>query len=272
MKRVYIFEFEDAPWFPSFLRNSMTDLLIVLNRTFGATESLTAFIRELNKQHNFTQIVDLGSGSGGAMPEVVETLTEEAPGENISLLMTDLYPNQEAIDLYNSQNNPNIHYKTTAVNACDLTNAPKGLKTMVNSFHHLSPTEAQSVLHSAQKNKDCLLIYELADNKIPFPVLCIFLPFGLFINIIFALVLSPFVRQVTITQLVFTYIIPIIPLCFAWDGQASYARIYTFQDIDLLLEGCEDEHYRWEKGYLKDRLGNGIGTYVLGLPTSTIEE
>ena len=27
---------------------------------------------------------------------------------------------------------------------------------------------------------------------------------------------------------------PVITLCFAWDGQVSYTRIYTFEDIDAL--------------------------------------
>ncbi len=51
----------------------------------------------------------------------------------------------------------------------------------------------------------------------------------------------------TVRQLVFTYIVPIIPLCFAWDGAVSYARTYTLDDLDELLSGLRSEDYRWEE-------------------------
>ena len=45
------------------------------------------------------------------------------------------------------------------------------------------------------------------------------------------LFMTPWVRPLSWQQLLFTYLIPIIPLCYAWDGQASIMRIYTFDDI-----------------------------------------
>ena len=141
--------------------------------------------------------------------------------------------------------------------------------TMINSFHHMKPDMAQEILRSASKNQTPLFIYELADNKIPFLIWLLFLPLGLIINVFSCLILTLFVRPVQPLQLLFTYIIPIVPICFAWDGQISYTRIYTFDDIDILLRGNESPNYKWTKGYAKDENGRSIGTFVLGLPVKS---
>ena len=49
-----------------------------------------------------SQLVDLGSGSGGPMPRVVELLsTENRP---VQLLLTDLYPNKSVVNNYKEFN------------------------------------------------------------------------------------------------------------------------------------------------------------------------
>ena len=81
-----------------------------------------------------------------------------------------------------------------------------------------------------------------------------------------ALVKSALVRPVTPQQLVFTYLIPLIPLFYAWDGQASMPRIYWLEDLEELLEGLEDPGYTWEKGHGTSKRGGKLGTYLLGMP------
>ena len=44
--------------------------------------------------------------------------------------------------------------------------------------------------------------------------------------------MTPFVKNLTLKQIIFTYLIPIVPLIYAWDGQASLVRMYTFKDIE----------------------------------------
>lgn len=70
-------------------------------------------------------------------------------------------------------------------------------------------------------------------------------------------------RPFTWQQLLFTYLIPIIPICFAWDGAVSNARTYTLSDMELLLEGLESDDYTWEKGVID---GKSKKLYLLGLP------
>ena len=268
MKRIQLFEFEDFSWFPFWLRTCMTNLIMVLHRMMGIGDVLADLIANILKKQGLSQIVDLGSGSGGAMPEVLK-IVQKTPGlENVELVMTDLYPNPEVAKKYNQNGSDKISYLETPVDATKIADAPEGLKTMVNSFHHMPPAAARKILESCQQNGQPLLIYELAENKMSLLLWWVLLPISLLILMIMVLFMTPFVKPLTWQQLVFTYLIPIIPICYAWDGQASMPRIYAFKDIDVLLEGLHSDDYVWEKGHAKKKNGKKTGTYLMGLPNS----
>ena len=80
-----------------------------------------------------------------------------------------------------------------------------------------------------------------------------------------SLLLTPFVKPLTLRQLFFTYVIPLSPMLYAWDGQASYPRIYGPADVDALTEGL-DEGYTWTSGAGKNDRGKEVGFYLLGVP------
>ena len=269
MKRIQLFEFEDFSWFPGWLRICMTNLIVILQKMIGIPEVLSGLIANVLRKKNLLNIVDLGSGSGGVMPEVMESLRNDQNLKNIQMVLTDLYPNQEMYKKYNINRNDQISYLETSVDATNIANAPEGLKTMINSFHHMPPKKARAILESAQRTNQPLLIYEMGVNNIPLLIWWLFLPISLIILIIMVLFMTPFVKPLTWRQIVFTYLIPIIPVCYAWDGQASLPRMYTLKDLDVLLEGLGSDNYTWEKGYAKKKNGKKQGTYLLGLPNDT---
>jgi len=100
---------------------------------------------------------------------------------------------------------------------------------------------------------------EISDNSYPKALWWMAIPF----NFLTCLFITPLVKPLTWQQLVFTYLIPVIPLCFAWDGAVSNARTYTLDDMDVLLEGLHSKSYRWEKGTIH---GRSKMLYLLGLP------
>ena len=134
MKRIELFEFEDFDWFPNIIRNCMTNLIMVLHKMLGTSTVITELIININKKHNFNQIVDLGSGSGGAMLDVIQQINDKHDGQPLNLILTDLYPNKTFINQISKSNIPNVHYEKSSVNATNLSKAPKGLKTMMNSL------------------------------------------------------------------------------------------------------------------------------------------
>ncbi len=268
MKRVHVLEFEDLPWFPSWLRTSMTNVLVVLARLIGVTPVLSQLVSRALGELKLDRIVDLGSGAGGSMPDVLEAVRQQATSRTTSLVLTDLHPNDDAVALFNDEQRPHVTYQRGPVNATDIASAPAGLKTMINCFHHMRPETARAILRSAHDNREPLLVYEMGDNKVPLWLWCLALPISLPIVALSCLLLTPLVRPLTMRQLVFTYLLPIIPLLYAWDGQASMPRLYTLSDMDELLQGLDSPEYRWEKATAKTATGRNLGTYLLGMPVA----
>lgn len=266
MKRIHLFEFEDLQWFPKWMRTSMTNVIVVFHKVTGTQEVVANLLKKVKRQYDFKQIVDIGAGSGGIMPKAVEELNGQLKGEPVKLLLTDLYPNPDYIKHINDNTASHIHYQSEPLDATHLDKAPQGLKTMMNSFHHMPPPVAKNILLSAQRNKEPLLIYEMAENNIPTIAWWLFLPLSLLIVFIMALVLTLKSRPLTAKQLIFTYLIPIIPLCYAWDGQVSMIRMYTFDDIKELLHGEDDDDYVWTMETAMKENGKKQGYYILGLP------
>ena len=264
MKRIQLFEFEDYGWFPTWLRACMTNLIVVLHRLTGTGEVIIGLIQKARKQAPFSQIVDMGSGSGGAMPHVVREMN--AGGDSMRLLLTDLHPSPSVVAQINAKEEQGIRYHPESLDATDLRRAPSGLKMMVNSFHHLPPQAAKKVIEAAEKSRQPLLVYEMADNNIPTVLWWIMLPLAFTITMLMAFFLTPFARPLTWQQLVFTYLIPIIPIFYAWDGQASYVRMYARKDLEKMVGSLEKEGYQWEIGVGQKVNGRKMGSYLLGLP------
>ena len=265
MKRLQLFEFEDFSWFPDFIRSPMTRVLQALNKLMGMDEAIAILLQSVMHKTDVKTIVDLGSGSGGVMPLVFDKMVKQS--DDAELVLTDFHPSKSAIEKYKN-NTDGLSYHTEPVDATKAESMPSGIKTMINSFHHMPPLVAKGILSTAQKSNEPILIFEMQENKIPTIIWALFLPLGLLITFIMALVITPFSRPITLSQLILTYLIPVIPLCFAWDGQASFARMYSMEDYDELLPQSV-ESYRWKKGLGEKANGKKIGTYLIGMPTNS---
>ncbi|RNI22686.1 class I SAM-dependent methyltransferase [Rufibacter latericius] len=258
MKRIHLFEFEDFPWFPDWLRISLTRLIVVMHRVLGTREDIATLLHKVLPSSAKPSIIDLCSGSGGPMMQVFETLREEPHLKGLTLTLTDLYPNQKLAHKINQSPTGNISYLTSPVDATHLPSDLVGVRTMVCSFHHMRPEPARKILQNAFNQRQPICIYEISDNSYPSSLWWIALPF----NFLTPFFITPLVRPLSWKQLVFTYLIPIIPFFFAWDGAVSNARTYTLNDLDSLLKGLEAEDYVWEKGILQ---GKSKKIYLLGM-------
>ena len=253
MKRVQLFEFEDLPWFPSWIRDCMTRYIAVVHRLVGTREALTPLIRRLIENTPSKKIIDLCSGSGGPLPGIVRDLRAE--GLDFELTMSDLYPNLDAAQRIASQG---IRYEETPVDATKVEH--DGARTMICSFHHMKPDLARAILENAYEEKKPLCIFEISDNALPISLFWLTMPAA----ILMVLVLTPMIRPITWQQIVFTYCIPIIPLFVAWDAAISNIRTYTLSDMEELTAGLDDA-YAWESGKIKAR-APGKMLYLLGQP------
>ena len=110
MKRVHVPEVEDMAWFPGWLRTAMTNLLVVLSRKIGVIPALRALTQRLLAAHGHHQVVDLAAGAGGPMPEVVEDLRTVPGLGEVTLLMTDRFPNADAVRAFDDPKRPHLRY------------------------------------------------------------------------------------------------------------------------------------------------------------------
>ncbi len=268
MKRIQLFEFEDLYWFPRSMRRSMTNLIAVLHKMVGTKEVIAEIIAPILKDSETKRIVDLGSGSGGIMPDVLRTLRSDNDLEDVELLLTDLYPNPGFVKKWSETNGTKVKYYPEPVDATHLSQAPKGIKTMINSFHHMNPMKAKEILKTAQSGGESIVIYEMGENNLPLVLWWLLLPISLSILMIMVLFMTPWVRPLSWQQLLFTYLIPVIPLCYAWDGQASLPRMYTMKDLDFLLKDLKTDNYSWQKGQAQKKNKKKLGTYLIGIPVN----
>lgn len=258
MKRLHLFEFEDFPWFPALLRTYLTRYLLTVHRLLHSSTHITGLLRKLLAKTDTRHIIDLCSGSGGPMIDVVKELRGEFP--KLKLTLSDLYPDLQTANKFNGENDGLTHYYEQPVDATQVPSDLAGIRTLVCSFHHLDPASARQVLLHAVQNNQPILIYEISDNSFPKWLWWLAFP----INIITVLLLTLAVRPLHIGHLVFTYLIPILPLIIAWDGAVSNARTYTLQDLDTLLSDIPQHGYHWDKGTIPGK--GGAKLYLMGYP------
>jgi hypothetical protein len=67
-------------------------------------------------------------------------------------------------------------------------------------------------------------------------------------------------------QIVFTYLIPILPLLIFWGGMVSQLRTYTVQELNEFTRDLQSPEYEWEAGLIEiPRMPAGV-PYLIGSP------
>lgn len=242
MKRIHLFEFEDQPWFPVFLRNYMTDFLQFLTNKSKLFKPSVGILDAMLTASNENTIVDLGSGGGGGLLWIGEELAKTHP--NLHILMTDLYPNISAFE-YTKRQNDIFSYKTASIDARNVPAALKGLRTQFLSPHHFKPEQAKSILQNAIDSKSNIAIFEGQERSIASILAMVFSPISV-------LLITPFIRPFKIGRIIFTYLIPLVPIFVLWDGIVSSLRIYSVNEMEKLVADLEQKDlYEWNIGRLK---------------------
>lgn len=257
MKRIELFEFEDFAWFPQVLRQCMTAYIRGLHG-FLRTADLIGPLVQRGLGCGSHRIIDLCSGSGGPMIDVVRSLRSHREF-HCTLVLTDLYPPKDTAQV---PQETWLEYDRRSVDAVDVPSDLTGMRTMVCSFHHMSPSTAVKILRDACESKQPFLAFEISDNSSPSFLWWTAIPVGF----ILSLIMTICVRPLTIKQIFWTYVLPVVPLATAWDGAVSNARTYSKEDLEELISKIESSEYKWEIGKLRPRGLPIPMLYLLGLP------
>ncbi len=253
MARIHLFEFEDLSLFPEFLRNYMTDFLQFLSNRTKMYKPVIPILEELISKDKEHQIIDLASGGGGSLIWLNDELLKKFP--DLKIILTDLFPNQEAFK-YTKKQAPNFEFPDTPVDARKVPENLKGLRTQFLSLHHFKPEDAVMILQNAVDSKNSIAVFEGQERSIPSILAMLFSP-------ITVLLTTPFIRPFSLGRIIFTYLIPLVPVFVLWDGVVSSLRTYSVKEMENLVSRVKgQENYNWDIKRIKS--GPGVILYLTG--------
>jgi hypothetical protein len=267
MRRVQFIELHEQPWFPSSLRADVTDALQFGFNLLHAYEPIAPLLQSVidstgNRTNTGQSIVDMCSGGGGPWLHLAGQLRcRDARGDSacLQVWLTDKYPNLDAFRSVSASSDHHITFYPEPVDAMKVPGALKGLRTMFTSFHHFPPEDARAILQNAVDAGESIGIFE-ATKRAPLTIGFIFA------GILLLFLHTPRIRPFRWSRLLWTYLIPVIPLVLLFDGVVSCLRTYRPQELREMVEKLTSCQYQWEIGELAT--GKMPVTYLIGYPKS----
>ncbi|RAW01885.1 hypothetical protein [Pseudochryseolinea flava] len=253
MSRLHLFEFEDQSWFPNVLRNYMTDFLQYLANITKMYKPVVPMLVEALRTSGHQTIVDLGSGGGGGLVWLNSELKKSIP--DLKIILTDLYPNIAAFE-HTEGKAQNFQFVGTPIDARDVPKTLVGLRTQFLSLHHFKEVDAVGILQNAVDAQAPIAIFEAQERGVSSIVAMLFSPITVFL-------LTPMIRPFKVGRILFTYLIPLVPLFVLWDGIVSALRTYSVLEMKALVRDVKgSEQYHWEVNRIKS--GPGVILYMIG--------
>lgn len=255
MARIHLFEFGDQKWFPQFLKNYLTDFLQFISNATKIYKPIVPVLEKGLQLSKTNQIIDLASGGGGGLLWLNSELKKRNP--ELKILLTDYYPNKSAFEYTKKQAN-NFDFVSNSVDARNVPKNLKGLRTQFLSFHHFKPEEAKLILQNAVDSNAAIAIFEGQERSFASIIAMVFSP----ISVLFT---APFIRPFKFGRIIFTYLIPIIPLVCLFDGIVSSLRTYSVKEMtDLVNQLKNKDNFHWDINRVKS--GPGVILYLFGTP------
>ena len=211
MRRVQFIEFHDQPWFPSFLRDDVTDALQFGFNLFDVYAPVAPLLERVTESTGSRSIVDMCSGAGGPWLDLSRKLDSRKSPANapaLQICLTDRYPNLGAFEKVRAASEGRIRFYPGLVDATDVPRELKGLRTMFTSFHHFLPDAGRAIVQDAVDAGEGIGIFEIA-RRAPS---AIGLAFG-FVLALFAC--TPWIRPFRWSRLLWTYSAADHSLCVA---------------------------------------------------------
>jgi hypothetical protein len=257
MRRFHGVELCDFPWFPSLLRDAATEYLRFSAELAGQPAAIWPIIESALERSDEQEILDLCSGGGGPMLWMVREFSRR--GLQLPVTLSDLYPSAGARELVERVGAASARYDPEPVDALDVPGERRGLRTIVNAFHHFRPEQAERVLASSVEARRPIAVIEVTQRRLLHASLIAMAPLAL-------LLVLPLLRPFRPAWLPLTYLIPAIPLLILWDGLTSCLRCYTANEL-LALAGAADPGDSFEWHVEQPRMTGPVrGIALVGIP------
>lgn len=235
-RRVQLFEFTDLPGLPGALRRWLGDYLrgiLTATRLFSpAAPRIAALLRASGGD----RVIDLCSGAGGPWPALAGDVSASL-GRPVRVVLTDLHPERATWAHLRLVSGGTVEGFPGPVAADGVPPGLEGTRTVFDGLHHLPPAAARAVLADAARRGVPFLSAEAVERS----------ALGLLAVLLSPLLVwavTPLLRPVSPGRLLFTYLVPLVPLMVLWDGVVSVLRCYRPAELAALAEGLSPG-YAW---------------------------
>jgi len=257
MKRLHLIEIEDQDWCPRTVRDAATDYLQFALAAAKPYAAIIPILATALQRTGARQVLDLCSGAAGPWLWLQPVLAER--GVSVSVCLTDKYPNLEAFRPSNRLTHQSISYYPQSVDATRVPEELTGFRTIFSAFHHFRPEQARTLLADAVHKRQGIAVFEGTQHSVLALLLMLLVP-------LMVLLVTPFIRPFRWSRLLWTYLIPLMPLIALFDGLVSCLRTYSVEELRDLAAKLDANDYHWNIGTVKSTAGPIPITYLIGVP------
>lgn len=259
MKRRHLFEFEDQAWLPTGLRNCVTELLQHMLTEADLYGPALPKLREALSRVGARELVDLCSGAAGPTTQLGHRLAP-AGEPPIAITLSDKYPNVAMFERARAAAGESLDFEREPVDASAVPDRLDGFRTLFTSFHHFEPERAKAILADAVAKQRPIAVLEFTERKLA--------------NVAKLLVggvplvwlQTAMMRPLRPSRLLWTYLVPAVPLIYCWDAIVSHLRTYTPAELQAFVDEVDADHsFEWEIGQMPSHAGFRL-TYLIGIP------
>ena len=230
MKRKHLPQISNQDWYPKLLKTCMYEFLTWFVSKVHAAKPFMPIIEEGLAHTSTHKIINIDQEIGAGIETIIPYLPKTIEVKKIPLQQ------------FNSKE--------------------KGLYTCINSFHLLKPNVAKKLISDIANSNQPVTVLEGNNNSL-------WQLFGMLIFVPLSVILSaPFVKPFRIERLVFTYLIPILPIVTSIDGIIALFKLYAPKDLNKLVSEIKVPNYTWRSGKLDNGRGGKI-IYLIGFPNES---
>lgn len=237
--RIQSFEFCERADVPRWIRESIIEILGMGLSTSHVFQPVAPVFHALCRLVGADEVLDLGSGSG----EPVALLIEELRRQGLAsprFTLSDLLPNLPQLRKTASRYPGQLKIIAESVDATaipDQLNQP--LQTIINAFHHFPPPLAGKILAETIQKQRTIFIIESSTRRLHHS-------WGLIPGLFRSYWQNPVrAEQDRFLKAFFSYVVPLIGICFIWDSLVSLARFYNEAELRKMASDAGGSHYTW---------------------------
>ncbi|MEL7118179.1 MAG: hypothetical protein AAFO07_02025 [Bacteroidota bacterium] len=223
MKRKQITQITNANWCPEFIKKLVAEFLSWFVLKVNATKPFIPVIEGVLNETQLKKIINIEFNIGAGIKTVKPFLKEEVVVNSIH------------ISEFNTNEN--------------------GLYLFINCFHQLKISKARKVLQKITDSGNPVVIVEGNNDSLWQIVgMTVFVPLSVLLTALF-------VKPFRISRVIFTYLIPILPIIIAVDGCIALLKLYNPSDLLELSSSINAMNYEWKA----DKNDNGRGGKIMYL-------